>query len=172
MISSVLCLRCPSWVILQFSPVPLSVCVHLFYLVTSYLFSSSTLLLPFPSFSLLVLCLALLICFSACFLRLIMLFPFFLFLPCLSIDSLLTLLTSCCLQTDLLTTHHLVSLFYLSSFFQLLLSSFQQWKLLKACGGSIWPMLALILSLLFWMLFCHKHNKQNNTKSFLKANTA
>ena len=67
--------------------------------------------------------------------------------------SLLTLLTFCCLQTNLFLTHHLVSP-YLSFFLPLFLSSSQQWKLLTVSGGCIWPLLALVLSPLFWIRFC------------------
>lgn len=53
-----------------------SLSVHLFWLFTNYPFSSDILLQLFPFFSLLFLCLALLICFSIFFLHLIMSFCF------------------------------------------------------------------------------------------------
>lgn len=112
MISPVLCPCSFSWVILQLPLLPFCL----------FVFSDHSQVILFP----LVFCCCLFLPFlfysSALPFWAALVFSFFtslcpfVFAFCLSIGSFLTRLTSCCLQANLHPTHHLVSLFYLSSF--------------------------------------------------------
>lgn len=95
---------------------------------------------------------ALLICFNSFFLHLIipLFWVLFCFGPSVSPFPLsLPLLSSSCLWANLFPTYHLVSLFYLSFFFPLFLSSSQQWSYSLFVGeasGPCWLLFSLLCS--------------------------